>query len=406
MKSAKTLSLILILPLLSSCAFATDYAVTDDRAPSSVPTQSAVIPTVTQTPASRYPEVTVRSPEEELSALAEFDGGGSIFLIATLEDAPENPIFPGETAPGAAAAAERIKAIEDKYNIQITTYPTTVEELLSELQANILVDGYTTDLILIPAERTGELDSKNVLIDPERIAFFDSDAPYLNGSLSESFGDYAIFGDALLRPENNLCIYYNLSLAESLGIGSLYSCVESGKWTWEVFADAAAKGGVATDLPLSYPIAMTYGLDYPDLFERDKSLKELSEEYQAIVDAITESIGEKLTVEESLSAFLSGQSLFYIGTLSDTLQMEPLSDPWSLLPIPAAAEGQDYLTLRDYRQSDFVFLIPKFPYSPERSVQIIAALCSVCDQTKAEIREMIYPYLRVNEARILLEWIL
>lgn len=406
MKSAKILSLLLALPILSSCSFVTDYSVTYDRAPLSVPAQTDKFPAVTQVPAERYPEIDVRSPEEELSALAEFDGGGSIFLIATLEDAPENPIFPGETALGAAAAAERIKAIEDKYNIQITTYPTTVEELLSELHANILVDGYTADLILIPAERTVEFDGEDVLIDPERIAFFDSDAPYLNGSLSESFGNYAIFGDALLRPENTLCVYYNLSLAQSLGIDSLYSCVESGKWTWEVFSDAAAKGGVAADLPLTYPIAMTYGLDYTDLFDRDKSLKELSEEYQAAVDAITETIGDKLTVEESLNAFLSGQSLFYIGTLSDALQMRQLSDPWSLLPIPAAAEEQDYLTLRDYRQSDFVFLIPKFPYSPERSVQIIAALCSVCDQSKEAVRETLYPYLRVNEARILLEWIL
>ncbi|MGM9680138.1 MAG: hypothetical protein ACI3XR_01385 [Eubacteriales bacterium] len=406
MNKAKILSLILTLPILSSCSMMSAYTVTDDRAPSSFPAQSAVIPTVTQTPASRYPEVTVRTPEEELSGLAEFDGGGSVFLIATLEDAPENPIFPSDTSPGASAAVQRIHAIEDKYNIRITAYPTTVEKLLSELEANIQVDGYTADLILIPAERTGEIDGEGVLIDPERIAFFDSEAPYLCASLSESFGDYAIFGDALLRPENTLCVFYNLSLAESLGIGSLYSCVESGKWTWEVFANAAAKGKAASELPLAYPIAMTHGSAYSDLFGRDKSLKELSEENQAIVNGVTEAIGENFISEDSLTTFLSGQSLFYIGTLSDAEKMGQLSDPWSLLPIPAAEEGQEYMTLRDYRQSDFVFLIPKFPYSPERSVQIIAALCSVCDQTRQEIREMVYPYLRVNEARILLEWIL
>lgn len=406
MKYTKILSLILTLPILSSCSFVSDYTVTDDRAPLSASLQSEKSPIVTQTPAKRYPAISVKSPEEELAGLAQFDGGGSVFLIATLEDAPENPLFPGENTLGAAAASERIHAIDQKYNIRITPYKTTVEELLSELHANILVDGYTADLILIPAERTGEFDGEDVLIDPQRIAFFDSDAPYLCSSLSESFGDYAIFGDALLRPENTLCVYYNQSLAQSLGIGSLYSCVKSGKWTWEVLADAAAKGGIASDLPLSYPIAIAYGMNYSDLFERDKSLKTLSKEDQATVDAVTEKIGEKLVTQESLTSFLSGQSLFYVGPLSDSKKLGSMSDPWSLLPIPTAQEGQDYPTLRDYRQSDFVFLIPRFPYSPERSVQIIAAFCSVCDQTRQAVRESIYPYLRVNEARILLEWIL
>ncbi len=406
MKALKTVAWLTLLPVLAACSPVIDYNLDGSRpsAPGTLP--PAVSSKVTAVTADPLPSPTFRTPEQSLEGLAEFDGGGSIFLIATLEGDQTNPIFPTEDRIGRNAAIERLNAVKTKYNLQIADNPTTVEKLVADLEENIQVDGYTVDLILLPASSCSAFEGKNVLIDPSRIAFFDDGADYLSSDYASIYGSYAIFGDALFYPEDRLCVYYNYKLAESLGIGSLYNTATEGRWTWDLLTEYASQGGLATDLSLDYLVSITSGLSYGDLFDSEKNLKELPEEYRTKVDGILTEIGDKLTDSDPLNAFLAGQSLFYVGKVSDCTKLTEMQDAWSILPVPTDSGTTDTPVLRDYRDTDYVFLIPRFPYSPERTVQVIAALCSVCDGTRKAAYESYLPYMRLNESRILLDTVL
>lgn len=406
MKALKTIAWLAVLPILASCSPVLDIGLNGSRGTAPGTTGASAAPEATAVPADTLPEPAFRTPEESLAGLAEFDGGGSIFLIATLEGDSANPVFPTDDRVGKNAAIERLNAIKEKYNLQMADNPTTVEQLIADLEENIQVDGYTVDLILLPAGLCSAFEEKNVLLDPERIAFFDADADYLDSSVASLYSSYAIFGDALYYPEDRLCVYYNYALAESLGIGSLYNTAANGLWTWDRLTGYAAQGGLATGQPMNYLVPITSGLDYSEIFDAEKTLKELPEEYQDKVKDVLSGIGEKFISDDPLNAFVSGQSLFYIGKVSDCANLTEMQDAWSILPLPTEAGSADAPVVRDYQAPDYVFLIPRFPYAPERSVQIIAALCSVCDGTRQAAYKNYLPYLRINEARILLDMVL
>lgn len=406
MKALKTVAWLTLLPVLAACSPVIDYELDGSRetAPGTLP--PAVSSVITAVTADPVPDPTFRTPEQSLEGLAEFDGGQSIFLIATLEGDTTNPIFPIDDRVGRNAAIERLNAVKTKYNLQIADNPTTVEALIGDLEANIQVDGYTVDLILLPAEYCSAFEGKNVLIDPSRIAFFDENADYLDSDYAAIYDDYAIFGDALFYPEDRLCVYYNYALAESLGIGSLYNAAKDGRWTWDLLAGYASRGGLATELSMDYLLPVTSGLSYSKIFDSKKNLKKLPEEYRTKVDGVLSEIGDKFTDSDPLNAFLAGQSLFYIGKVSDCAKLSEMRDAWSILPVPTESGTTEVPVLRDYRDRDYVFLIPRFPYSPERTIQVIAAFCSVRDGTRQAAYESYLPYMRLNESRILLDIVL
>lgn len=422
MKSLKSMIALALLPALTACSPILEYELSGSRTTAELFTAPPG-QTVTAASADRYPSPRFRTSEEILGTLAEFDGGGSIFLIATMTDDPDNPVFPQTDRISRNAAIERLNAIQDKYNLKIAESPTSPGALAAELKENIEVDGYTVDLILMPADNCSPLLDEKLILDPSRIAFFDPQADYLDQAVAKKYSDLAVWGDALLCPEDRLCVFYNAKLAESLSVGSLYPTVAAGKWTLDELIRLAGLGGVCGNPSPEYLVGGIYGQPgdkiaaLPDELRESAqaSLEALSKVYRvpdsgssgadadsgAGADANADSGGKT-----ALDAFIAGQSLLYVGKLSDCAKLSGMADAWSLLPLPSARAGESAPLLHEEGQREYIFLIPRFPYSPERSVQIIQALCSLCDGAKQAVYEGYLPYLRLNEARILLETVL
>lgn len=396
MKSLKSMIALGLLPALTACSPVLRYEITGSRTtaePFTAPAGKAV----TAVMADRYPEPRFQTFGEALDGLAEFDGGGSIFLIATMTDDPDNPVFPQTGRASQSAAIERLNAIQERYNIQIAQSPTSPGKLAADLAENIEVDGYTADLILMPADNCSPLLDGDLLMDPARIAFFDPQAGYLDSEIAGRYSKYAVWGDALLCPEDRLCVFYNTELSESLSVGSLYPAVEAGEWTLEKFTDMAALGGARGSQSAEYLISGIYG--------QPGKISGLPDDVRESAKARLTALKKGYSKEDggdALNAFVGGKTLFYVGKLSDCEKLGEMAAKWSVLPLPSAEAGDPAPVLHEENQREYIFLIPRFPYSPERSVQIIEALCSLSGGTKQAVYESCLPYLRLNEARILL----
>lgn len=290
--------------------------------------------------------------QERLDALSDPVGvSNSDLIIASASDTADI-IFCEEESPLYAARSQRNAMLYKKFKVNIRTIYESVDstklydDLLLALQAGDKSEIYL-DLIVIPAREVGRYLAKGLLKDMRSLPFYNING----GSKSANVGSsrYADLGDGADAPEYIYALYFNRTMLGKDASAKLYEAAQDGKLTWEALSVAAkevfprvADIGVLSGAPLLGDLAVTAsGISYIKMDDAGTPKLELSEDELLKADTLIESVA-KFTVYQpaeggatALERFKGGEIPFYLGTLSDMLDLYDEKTEWGLLPLPS-----------------------------------------------------------------------
>lgn len=303
---------------------------------------------------------------ERLKALPDKDMSGSKIIITTTDGTTVCPS--GDGTAVSAARNDVKKAVEEKYQTEILVHTADSKTLLKDVRAAINSDTYYSDLIAIPQSEVGTFMTEGLLANLRSLPFTNLDAEYYNKRITSAAvagdGIYAAGISASVNPEYLTCVFYNLDLAEELGIENLYDVVKLGDWTWDKLTEyselAADKGesfyghGSMLEKNLFTDVAAhSMGFDYVtnelhSLPNVDYLSSDRADDYSSATDLLASHMygGRAFTDKDALGSFASGNMLFLTGRLYVMSWILDADVNWGVLPMPKFdAEDAEYLSL-------------------------------------------------------------
>ena len=404
----KTIIIVLtvISLLLSSCAANVIDIPERTRMPADTE-EIEFIHSVITAPEVVKPELPdIGDPAYELSLLFDEDYEGTVFLIA-YDKEDHSPAVVHENGLY-TSASERLQLISKKYNISIADYKMERSEMFSETKANVKSDDYTADLMLLPIELYSQFVKEGLLVDFNDSAFYDKDAYYF----SHSFSDMLLYKgtvcgawtDALKAPEDMVVLYVNLDL-----LGENAPDIEKdalgGKLTWEYLENLTEVVSIPCSSSIDYIKNASLGSDVSE--ELSEYLKAAEEKIKEDEEDEEDGDEQEEPSKSAVEIFLSGESVFYFGSLEDSKLFGKTEFRWSLLPVPKESEDGRYRRVYDCSKGITVACIPKNCFSIDRSMQVIIALTvSTVKSNEADALDAYYDFMRSNNARLLLNYLL
>ncbi|MBR6681848.1 MAG: hypothetical protein IKL40_02565 [Clostridia bacterium] len=269
--------------------------------------------------------------------------------------------------------------------VQKKNYATFFEEAVSAKNAGL----FYSDLVIMPYSRLGEVVSDKLLCNLADYCDYDTVADTVDKNnmtqLSAGNNVLAVVGDALFFPSSYLCVYYNKTLANTLGIDALYDAVDNGDWTIGRMTDSlntlSSKLGEGyycissniADKDVYNALFTASGMRYmnagkgvtPSLVGYDERTDRLIEILRTLDKGGALYCKEAETDKRAL--FEEGKSLFYIGTVAESLT---LNNNFGMLPLPKLdSEQDDYYT---YVTDDApVMCVLNTATDPKKSVDVI-----------------------------------
>ncbi len=175
--------------------------------------------------------------EEALAALpaTKFDGAS---LIVARAEGVTDPLFPpdGEGEYNRARLT-RNAAVTTRHGIEFIPADATVDAIYTEALAAQNAGLYYADLLMLPAESVGRFAAAGLLRNLRNLPFWTEGE---DTSARVGSAVWADLGDAMTVHNDLPAVFFNVELAKALGY-DLYAAVEEGKWTWELYFEAAAK---------------------------------------------------------------------------------------------------------------------------------------------------------------------
>lgn len=311
---------------------------------------------------------------EVLGSLPDADMDGVATVIGTVSH--DDILCPTEAADEVSAAAlKRNKYIEDKYSTTIVgKKEASAEALMEAVRKSKEAGMYYADMLAVNVSEVGGYAEDGLLLNLHSLPGIDFGAEYYNSEamsqLSAGYKLYAVSSAATGDARDTYAVFYNKTLAEQLGMGSLYDTVRSGGWTWEQFtalmqtaaaargSDAATFVGAVSDLPwenFAHAYLMTSGTHYidttygalPSLAVGDGQLDTIIEKARGIF-AYGQGFRSGFESDSSaVSSFRAGDVLFYVGKLSDAEMLAPIEVSWGVLPLPSYSAEREGYTVAD-----------------------------------------------------------
>ncbi len=327
----------------------TDAADVTDRTPEDTtePEDTAVITPVI------FPS-RIEEAEERLEQLMDsIDISDFEIIIATSNDIVD-VLFPYDDSPLYAARSTRNSMLFEKYDVDILTiYETDVDTdtIYSDLLAAVQTgDGaeYYLDLIMVPASRAGAFLAKGLLKDMRTLPFYDTKAGNMGGNVGYE-RDFDL-GDGSDAPEDIYAIYFNRDILGQEATDTLYRASLDSALTLEALLTAAsAIGGREADIAyaggdntlLGNISAELLGISYitkdragvPKISLGDGDILAIDEFAQKVsnLSAYIPAEGAAGPIE----AFIAGKVPFYMGRLSDMLELYDKEIEWGILTLPS-----------------------------------------------------------------------
>ena len=303
------------------------------------------------------------NPEAMLENFYTYDYDGDYVTVATCSD--KNPLFPDSGLFSDANLYSVSTALEGKFSISLTRFSSDLKDLIKTLdKANSTGNNYA-HMVAIPLSAVPYFEGKDIFYKISSLPFINKDAEYF--SENEDLGitsEYFIGGSASFRISDTKVIYFNTELIKSLGAESPYTLLSSKKWTWNKMCEylALGKGLAAKDDILSIVAA---------------TAAENGEGADTAVSSLAEKISASVISENAKEKFLSGDALFYLGTLGDADTLSKADTLYGLLPIPLFEEGDNY---KRFHHSDDITVFACAKSSPdlERAALVISAANAAC----------------------------
>lgn len=294
--------------------------------------------------------------DRALSALPELDFGGATLLVATANEAIGSPLFPdnGELAVNRARLA-RNAAVSERHAVTFIPAAAAADAIYTDALAAQNAGLYYADLLLLPANQVGRFTVAGLLRNLRNLPFWMADE---NSAATAGSAVYADLGEAMLTHDQLPNVFFNRTLAESLGF-DFYAAVEDGSWTWELYLEAAARAA-ALEGTSGHALTPTNRSHYIDLCAASSGVKlvdntagktpvlaaDTSEALTALDAALRRiAAGENAYPDnpandiEGIQAFSVGRVLFCTANLGYMDWIYDASTAWGILPLPSI-DGQ------------------------------------------------------------------
>ncbi len=360
------------------------------------------------------------TPEYQLQLLADRDFGGTLFLTVQ-EEGLENAIFPSDGGLADVYAERRNRLISEKYNVELACITKSADKIIAELTEAKRKGEYYADLLIVSPSLFQTLKSKGLLQALDSMPFFEPDSVCLRQDATVELnsgwkGTYGIWGDALRQPGRSYAVYFNTELAAEQGCPDFYSAVRSGKWTIDSLLGAAREGklifeGDAADLLLSLSglnSATDAGKEFlagdeyaalVDTFNACRYTADLPQTgaSQAASDTDAPATDEQNALPAAAAPFLSGDTLFYIGTLDDWDALSQTEFVPGMLPLPKYDElAADYPYATDQSRLP-ILASPLHVTSQEGTGIMLSALnAASCDEAETLFLQSAELHVRDN----------
>ncbi len=215
-----------------------DEATAAETTAPSVPGETTAPPATTAEPyvSPARPDAQAAA-DAALAALPELDFSGETLLVVTASEAVGAPLFPadGELGENRARLA-RNAAVTARYGVGFIPSTAGVDAIYNDALAAQNAGMYYADLLVLPAEQVGRFATAGLLRNLRNLPFWAAE----NDAAAAGNAVYADLGEAVLAHDQLPAVFFNRTLASSLGY-DFYAAVEDGSWTWALYFEAAAR---------------------------------------------------------------------------------------------------------------------------------------------------------------------
>jgi len=377
MKSKAGLAAGLLTALLSAAVLPScGIVILNDRGQEGTSVPPADHPPVTETTSSTVGQTTEKPPEENrpesaeeeasrlLSAVRTVNMDGVAMIIATTD---ESVVSIADDLTSSAKHWRNSK-VENKLNTSLLVTAVDAETLLNDAREAINAGMYYADLLTIPAASLGSFVAADLLMNLNSLPFADFNMVYYNQDairqMTIGYHTYAAAGAFTETASHQNLVVYNQVLADRYGLPDLYALVSEGKWTWEsllTFIKTVQDDPDGTAAGLMTPFSKEFTADLlfassgqhymqtgrgviPTVeFDNDTTTALIETAYRVLTaeNTLFDRTGENAEVPGARDAFLAGNTLFALDTVTGCAAYQNMPQDWGVLPIPKLTGEQE-----------------------------------------------------------------
>lgn len=358
------------------------------------------------------PVIVFDSEDEDLKNLLVEDYEGYNFRILTRKGHGKQQYVEEETGNIIEDAVfKRNEYVKQLLNIEISSFENASSSGNTEAMSSILAGDDQYDMILAHSRSAFQYAIQNTLINYNEVDTIHFEKPWwfhdivdscnINGHLYVLDGDIQTGGLS-----STMCLYFNKTLFDELGLEYPYEMVLNGEWTFDEFAKLVKKGtkdlngdGVITPEHDRYgfvtnewqsPISFLYSTGQriynkdargiPQLTLNSSKTVDFFDEYFELVDSddvlLTAQNPTGICVKYTGPAhFTGGRALFQDGGLGSAQSYRAMEDSFGILPVPKFTEDDEYASVINGAAS--LVLMPITVEDENRTGNIMEALCAV-----------------------------
>ena len=318
---------------------------------------------------SEYPEVSVtdgaQASLDRLAALPSYDfEGRSVYFAVAAE---VGNVFNDETGCYVDAVALRNEMLREKYNAAVYMAYQDANLLYQAVAVADKAGEYYADYAVLCASELGSYQVGGLLRSLTSVGHLDFSSPYYDAAAMEqlTMGGvvYGAVGDATVSMENYICLYYNRTLGESIGLPLDYAAIREGTFTRDSLLallktasgsealDGGTVFGSAFDTTGTVTAAFaSTGQNYlftEGIFGHEVGF--VNETTEGLIAFLKEllpmsSLTGDGAADDGFALFTQGKALCAMGTLGDMERLTNCGFSWEVLPMPKTNEEDPYTT--------------------------------------------------------------
>ncbi len=310
----------------------------------------------------------------------------------------------GSADPIEDAVYKRNLLVEELYNIKITATESSNSNYEIDAVNSILAGDDAYDAIFPHARAAFAYAAQDALLNINEINSIKLENEWWSQDIIDSCNIngnlYVLDGDiSLARYKGVMCLFFNKRIFDELGLEYPYELISDGEWTFDQFAEYVKKGakdlngdgvwdtendqyGLSTTL-WQAPISILYTGGQKIYDKNDQGIPQLtlySQKTVSIFDDFFDLVEEKgnyIFLEDGSTApsFRDGRVMFQDTNLGSAQSYRDMDDNFGIIPYPKYTEDDEYATI--VNGFNHLLIIPRTVYDPERTGNIIEALCAI-----------------------------
>ncbi len=342
--------------------------------------------------------------------IQDFDGYNFRMLVRPAPSFSDQYVEQDSDDPVESAVYKRNKVVEEMFNISISATESSDANYETDALTSILAGDDAYDLIFPHTGAAFSYATQGALINLNDVMSLHLEKPWWSQDIIDSFNVngnlYILDGDiSMNRLEHAMCMFFNKTIFDELGIEYPYGLVRDGEWTFDEFESLVKQGskdlngdGVLTPESDQFglyaaewqsAIAILYTGGQRIYSKNEEGIPELTLNTTKTIDifdtyfelADTDDVFLHLTDQpknydgENGSIFMEGRAMFSDGTLGFAKKFRSMEDDFGILPLPKFEYEDKYTAI--VNGFSHVMLIPNSVDDPEKTGAIAEALCAI-----------------------------